>query len=219
MTDSVVCNSESISPTSSSLLECAKAYDQAAWHRLVRLYGPLVYHWIRRKGIQPADARDIGQQVFASVARKIVDFRRDRPDDTFRGWLNRITKHKIIDHQRRQAGQRWVDGPWGQHVFEKVHPCNGALADNRGCTDEQAWIYRRAAVLLHEEFEERTWQAFWQTAINERKAKDVAAEFGMTTNAVYLARRRVLGRLREEFEDLLDVSGAVKAPNTAPKGR
>jgi hypothetical protein len=67
MTDSAVCNGESISHTSSSLLARAKAYDQAAWRRLFRLYGPLVYHWIRRKGIQPADAFDIGQQVFASV--------------------------------------------------------------------------------------------------------------------------------------------------------
>jgi RNA polymerase sigma-70 factor (ECF subfamily) len=92
----------------------------------------------------------------------------------------------------------------GQQLLEKPSACNGSLAENHGCTEEQAWIYRRAAVLLHEEFEERTWQAFWQTTINERKAKDVAAEFGMTTNAVYLARHRVVERLRQEFEDLLD---------------
>jgi len=205
MTDSAVCNGESISATSSSLLARAKAYDQAAWRRLVRLYGPLVYHWIRRKGIQPADASDIGQQVFASVARKLVDFHRDRRDDTFRGWLNQITKNKIIDHRRKLSGQRWVNESCrSRQARPRVDPCNGSPAKDEGGTYEQAWICQRAVGLLQEEFEERTWQAFWQTVVNERKAKEVAAELGMTTNAVYLARRRVLERLREEFEDLLD---------------
>jgi len=65
-------------------------------------------------------------------------------------------------------------------------------------------VFAWAAEQVRGAFQDSTWQAFWQTVVNERKAKEVAAELGMTTNAVYLARRRVLERLREEFEDLLD---------------
>lgn len=203
MTDSVVCNGNGISHTSTSLLARAKAYDQTAWQRLVRLYSPLVYHWSRSKGLQAADALDIGQEVFASVARKLVHFRHDRPDDTFRGWLNRITQNKILDHRRRLVhrplGTGACNGSHRNGVSSAVSPDD----DSSDC-DERAWICRRAVTFLREEFEERTWRAFWQTAVSQRRAKEVAAELGMTTNAVYLARHRVLERLRAEFEDLLD---------------
>src|SRR5438094_6344454 len=71
-------------PTSLSLLARVKARQEAAWERLVALYGPLVYSWCLRAGLQPADAADVGQDVFTAVLRNIASFRRDRPGDTFR---------------------------------------------------------------------------------------------------------------------------------------
>jgi RNA polymerase sigma-70 factor (ECF subfamily) len=101
-------------PTSSasdSLFRRLRAREGAAWHRLVRLYGPVVYGWCRRAGLQEADAADVGQEVFAAVAGGIDAFRRDRPGDSFRGWLWGITRHKVNDLWRRRAGQ--PDGAGG----------------------------------------------------------------------------------------------------------
>src|SRR5437867_2680850 len=87
VTDSSVKPNRGDDSTSLSLLARVRAHDQAAWERLVGLYGPLVYGWCLRAGLRKEDAADIGQEVFAAVARKIQSFRHDRQGDSFRGWL------------------------------------------------------------------------------------------------------------------------------------
>src|SRR5262249_43802230 len=88
--------------TSLTLLDWVRKQDPAAWRRLVNLYSPLVMNWCRRRyGLQSADAEDVGQEVFRAVAEKIRDFRRDRPGDSFRAWLRRITHSKAIDELRK----------------------------------------------------------------------------------------------------------------------
>ena len=77
-------------------------------------------------------------------------------------------------------------------------------ADPSGEEEERKILYRRAVEFLRKEFEERTWQAFWQVAVEERPPSDGASELGMSVNAVYLAKSLVLRRLREEFADLLE---------------
>ena len=101
---------EPVSSTSTSLLERVKAQDPKAWKRLVALYGPLVYDWCRQSGLHGEDAADIGQEVFGSVAAKVAEFRRDRPGDSFRGWLWTITRNKIRDPFRQQQGRAQAQG-------------------------------------------------------------------------------------------------------------
>src|SRR5581483_5856393 len=91
--------------TSPSLLDRARQNVPGAWERLVELYAPLVYHWCKRGGLSAEDGADVFQDVFRAVAEHLADFRRDRPGDTFRGWLRTITRNKIRDHYRRVAGQ------------------------------------------------------------------------------------------------------------------
>jgi RNA polymerase sigma-70 factor (ECF subfamily) len=142
----------------------------------------------------------VGQEVFQAVARKITDFRREGPSATFRGWLHTITRHKILDHLRRQ--RRKVNGTGGPEAQERLLqvPSEDYEEDEAA---ETTLLYHRALELLRREFEERTWQAFWRVTISDQTPADVAVGLGMTINAVYLAKCRVLRRLREEFADLL----------------
>jgi RNA polymerase sigma-70 factor (ECF subfamily) len=183
------------------LLVRVKACDPAAWDRLVGLYSPLVYRWCRQASLQAADAADVGQEVFGAVARKITDFRRDRPGATFRGWLRTITRNKILDHRRRQCRSATATGGTEAQLLLQQLPAGDSEADEAA---EASLVYHQALALLHQEFEERTWQAFWRVAVSGQAPPDVAAELGMTVNAVYLAKSRVLRRLREEFADLLE---------------
>jgi len=190
-----------LSITSTSLLRRVKAHDEQAWKRLVELYHPLVYSWCRRAGLQEADAANVGQEVFSAVLYGITDFHRDKPGDTFRGWLRRITKFKLCDHFRRIRKE--VPGVGGEtpedlFVFEP-------LDDSAEATAEAGLVYRRALELLSIEFEERTRLAFWGVVIENKRPEDVARELGMTANAVYVAKSRILCRLREEFADLLEL--------------
>jgi RNA polymerase sigma-70 factor (ECF subfamily) len=183
------------------LLVRVRSQDQAAWQRLVSLYTPLVYRWCRAAGLQAADAADVGQEVFRAVARKIGDFRRDRPGDSFRAWLRVITRNKITDHHRRLP----VDALGDSAAQTLVQQVPDTPPDPEADAEEASLLYNRAVELIRTEFEERTWRAFWQTAIDGAAAAEVAAGLGMTANAVYLARARVLRRLREEFADLEQV--------------
>ena len=91
------------SATSTELLRQAQANDQTAWQQLVELYSRRMYRWCRRAGLQPADASNMAQEALQAVARNLGGFHRDRPGDTFRGWLRRITDNKIRDHFRKQG--------------------------------------------------------------------------------------------------------------------
>jgi RNA polymerase sigma-70 factor (ECF subfamily) len=198
-------SAESPTGTSRSLLERLKADDPAAWDRLVGLYAPLVLHWCRRAGLREQDAADIFQEVFQAVAAHIGGFRRDRPGDTFRGWLHRITQNKVRDHFRRRG--REPQGVGGTDALSRLAEVPAPEAPEQDTADEhraERELFRRALQLIRSEFAERTWQAFWRTAVEGRATQDVAAELAMTPGAVRVARCRVLQRLREEMGDLAE---------------
>src|SRR5438552_4671524 len=92
--------SQATSSTSRSLLERVKARDARAWDQLVTLYSPLILHWCRRWDLEGHDAADVFQEVFQTLATQIGRFRKERPGDTFRGWLWTITRSKVHDHFR-----------------------------------------------------------------------------------------------------------------------
>ena len=189
--------------TSLGLLERVKSKDSAAWERLVSLYAPLVEHWCRKAGLQDADAADVRQEVFLSVARKIADFHRDQPGDTFRGWLHRITQNKLYDYERKRRAGPVVGGAPSQEQLRRL-PAAPPDDPNEAGAQETGILYRRALELLRRDFEERSWRAFWRVVIDGQKPRDVAADLGMTANAVYLAKGRVLARLRAEFAGVIE---------------
>jgi RNA polymerase sigma-70 factor (ECF subfamily) len=179
-----------------------RAQEQTAWDRLVHLYAPVVCAWCRRAGLQEADALDVGQEVFETVWRHIQTFRRDRPGDTFRGWLRTIVRHKIVDHRRRRL--EVLRGKNDSDALTYEQPPLPEPEDNPD-EAESSLLCRRALALIQSEFEEKTWRAFEAVVMNDQKPADAAAALHMSVNAVYLARSRILKRLREEFEDLMDL--------------
>lgn len=189
--------------TSSSLLRSIRGGDADAWRRLVKLYGPLVIVWCRQSGLSGHDSADVVQETFVAVANHIVGFRRERPQDSFRGWLWTITRNKIRDHFRRQRNAaRPRGGTTAQHALAQI-PEDVSEAEAFG-DRPLGTIERRAIDLIRCEFEERTWKAFWLTAVDGRLAAEVGAELGMEKRAVRQAKYRVLRRLRQELDGLLD---------------
>ena len=196
---------EEPSSVASSLLDRLKADSPESWHRFVCLFGPVVYYWCRRRGLQPADARDVGQNVFREVAGRIGDFRRDRPGDTFRGWLWTITQSKIADHWRAQQKEPLAaGGSAAQARLEQLQAVSLDEPDSQPEMTCRVGLYRRGLDLIRCEFEQRTWQAFWRVAVEGRQPGDVAAELGVSVNSVYIAKSRVLRRLRTELGQLFD---------------
>ena len=144
--------------------------------------------------------------MFIAVSRAIKTFRRDLPGSTFHGWIATITRNKIQDHFRRGATQPLAQG--GSDVQEMLQ--NMASLDERSVSMDAApssadrrVLLGRATELVRAEFEKRTWSAFWMTVVESRLPADAAEELGISLNAVYKARSRVLRRLREELEGFL----------------
>ena len=195
--------------TSWSLVERARGGDQAAWSQLIAWINPLLLHWCRKAGMQDADTLDICQEVAHAVSRNLQTFQQTQ--SSFRGWLKVITASKVSDHFRRRYREPQAVGGSDAHeqIQNHIDPQPG---DTDATAEEEGILYRQALELLRQEYAEKTWQAFWKVVIEARTPAEVAAELGMTTNAIYLARSRILGRLRREFCEALMPQSAVKSP-------
>jgi RNA polymerase sigma-70 factor (ECF subfamily) len=189
--------------TSRSLLARLHANDAAAWDRLVLLYAPLVWHWCRKMQLPAQEAADVFQEVFQAVAAHIGAFHRDRPGDTFRGWLRTITQNKVRDHFRRHEREPQAAGgteakAWWSRFPDVSNTNEEASAENEG----DSLLLRRALELIQADFEEKTWRAFLRVVIDGRSPQEAAEELRMTPGAVRVAKCRVLHRLRQELGDL-----------------
>ncbi len=186
--------------TSMTLLERIRNRDEEAWQRLHRLYAPLVLHWCKQWDVRGEDAEDVQQEVFQAVASNLEGFRRDRPGDTFRGWLRGITRNKLLDHLRRRQRHPQAKGGTDAHRRLMEVPEQDLPEDSQELLSA---LYHRALDLVRGEFEPRTWDAFWRSAIDGQAPADIAAELGVTPAAVRKSKSRVLHRLRQEIGDLL----------------
>jgi RNA polymerase sigma-70 factor (ECF subfamily) len=180
-----------------SLLDRLKdGHAPADWFRFAELYTPLLFYWARQLKLQDADAADLVQDVFARLWREIGSYHR-REGKRFRAWLWTVTLNKWRERQRRKQLAGFANGTGdaieapdelGQMVEEEYN----------------AYLVDRALQLMRAEFEPVTWRACWEFVVGGRSAADVAAELGITPNAVYLAKARVVRRLRKELDGLLE---------------
>lgn len=181
--------------TSVSLLErLRQPGEQDAWSRFVRLYTPLLLHWARGVGLNQNDAADLVQDVLLLLMKKLPEFQYD-PGRSFRGWLRTLTINKLREIKRRRS---LVD------VVEFTDHPDSHPSDAFAEVEYREHLVRRALQLMQAEFEPTTWQACWEFVVSGRSAAEVASELGLSVAVVYSAKYRVLRRLRQELEGLLD---------------
>jgi RNA polymerase sigma-70 factor (ECF subfamily) len=187
------------------LLERVRSQDQEAWKRLVYVFSPLIYHVCKRWRVIGADADDVVQEVFQAVAAGIAQYQATREGTRapFRSWLGGIIHHKLSDRHRRQVREPRAEG--GSHAYERLLelPEPDALLPAQDLSATNG-VCQRALHLLRDEFEPRTWQAFWRTAVDGQPAVAIAAELGMSAAAVRKAKSRILHRLKVEIGDLVE---------------
>ena len=190
--------------TSTNLLELVVEGDQEAWRRFVSIYGAFIYARCRRAGVLPHDSADLVQDVLKRVLKSISTLRRDEPGQGLRPWLRTISTNVIVDHFRKRTKER---GALGNDVS-----C-GMLDDFPSPWDEDSnsWattpdvvlVLRQAMECVKIDYEEKTWQAFWRTVVEEQPTAEVAIALGLAQGTVRQARYKILKRLREELEGLL----------------
>ncbi len=185
----------------SLLVQLRDGANQGAWQEFVQLYGPVIYAFARRRGLQDADAADLMQDVMRSVSGAIGRLDYDRSQGTFRGWLFTITRNKVFNFLSARRIRPQGSGDSATNRLLNAHP--------DGAEDTETWeleYQRRLAALamdrIKSEFQDSTWRAFWLTAVEGVAAADAAREVGISPGATYVAKSRVLARLKQEVETL-----------------
>lgn len=172
--------------------------DSDAWREFIRLYGPVVYGFARNRGLQDADAADLMQEVLRSIARNADKMEYDPKRGTFRGWLYTVTRNKIYNFLNGQKNRpRGAGDSAAQERLDAV-PDRADDPDADWDLEYQRRLSAKAMERVRHEFQKTTWDAFWQTAVEGRAAGEVGDALKMSTGAVYVAKSRVLARLRDE---------------------
>ena len=185
--------------TPASLLERLKQpAPHDAWDRFVQLYSPFIFHWARQAGLQSADAADLVQGVLITLIQKLPEFTYDR-QKSFRAWLRTITLNHWRDFCRRRA-VRACQGISDDLPEVAVSGGQDSFAE----AEYRTHLVARALELMRSEFQPTTWRACWEFVACGRSVAEIARELGISANAVYMAKSRVLTRLREELKDLLE---------------
>ncbi|MCA9177388.1 MAG: sigma-70 family RNA polymerase sigma factor [Planctomycetales bacterium] len=183
-------------PTSTSLVLLLREQSPAGWRRFTEQYSPIIYGWCRMRRLDEAAAGDVAQEVFLSVVRSIAGFRKERQEDTLRGWLWMITQNKIRDHFRRLArAEQAAGGSTAQLMLAQIANDESLTAcDIRTGHDAEL---AKALETIQSEVQPSTWSAFWRTTIDGVDSATIAEELGISTGAARVNRFRVLKRLRE----------------------
>ncbi len=192
---------DTVNTTRPSLLVRIKDLrDEMAWGEFAQLYTPLIYRFARQSGLQDADASLVTQDVLVTVARTIHRFEYNRKTGSFRGWLKVVTRSRLTDFLRAQG--REVQGTGDTAMLHVMDEQLDASQPDLWEREFRRTLFEWAVDRIRCDFEDTTWQAFWQTSVGDRETADVAEELGLSVGAVYIARSRVLARLRQEVLDV-----------------
>ncbi len=185
----------------SLLIQLREGANDGAWREFTSLYGPVIYGFARKRGLQDADAADLMQDVLRSVSAAIGHLDYDRSRGTFRGWLFTITRNKIFNFLAARRIRPQGSGDTTTNRLLASHP-----DASEGSDDWEVEYQRRLAALAMErikgEFQANTWRAFWLTAVDGVAVADVAQQLGMSPGAIYVAKSRVLARLKDEVDQM-----------------
>ena len=196
---------------SSSLLQRVQTMQPEAWSRMVDVFGPIVYRWGRQAGLSGADAADVVQDVFIAVSQNISRFTRQKDKASFRSWLATIARNRIRDVYRQKSRTPQASG--GTTALGKLQnaaslpqkPAAQSDADLEESVSELRLNQQLPAQVLRivkSNSDAKTWQAFWDSAVNGNRAVDVAERLGMSVASVYQAKSRILRRIRSRMEEL-----------------
>ena len=175
--------------------------DNDAWRQFVQLYAPVVYAFARNRRLQDADAADLTQEVLRNVMMAARRLEYDPNRGSFRGWLFTVTRNKLLDLREKQGRGQATGGTSAQEVFaQQPAPEDEALWDE----EFRRHVFAAAAEQVRQEFEEASWQAFWATAVDGKRAPEVAQTLGLSVGAVYIAKSRIQARLKERVAELTE---------------
>ena len=192
-------------PTRATLLiRLRDTADADAWNQFAEIYGPLIFEFARRGGMQESDAADLVQEVMQEVAKSIKRFEYDPAAGKFRSWLYKIAKRTSAHIARRQLRQPKGTGDTG--TIEALHQMPGSdeSLQQQWNAQYQMQLLHWAAEKIRQDFQQSTWQAFWLTAVDGLAAAEVAKQLQLSVGSIYVAKYRVMKKLKQRIREIDD---------------
>jgi RNA polymerase sigma factor (sigma-70 family) len=186
----------------SLLIRVRNPRDEQAWTQFEEVYRPLVYGFVRKHGLQDADAADLSQEVLRLVSSAIKKLEYDPQVGSFRGWLFTVVRNQLRKFLGRRRPHEQGTGDTEMQDILAEQPSPEESETQEWVEEYERRMFTFAAAQVRGDFKESTWQAFWQTGVQGMRAKEVAKSLGMTVAAVYLAKSRVMARLKEQIRHL-----------------
>ena len=187
----------------SLILRLRNRQDAEAWHTFVEIYEPIVFRMMQRAGLQPTDAIEQTQEVMTAVAQAINRFEPDPNRGRFRTWLYRVARNILADYWR-QTVRAPVTGvnttdlvDWEEELESTFDP------------EYQRQVLIVAARRVKTQVNSTTWQAFWQTTIEQRPVEQVAEELNISAGNIYVAKSRVMKKLQDAARSFLKSDSQV----------
>jgi RNA polymerase sigma-70 factor (ECF subfamily) len=133
--------------------------------------------------------------VFLEIHQKIRTFKRIG-EGSFRLWLKTIIQTKISEYNKKKFPSliSYIE------LDREVGVSFGRDWDERYVSE----VFSKACKYISAEFESNSWTAFVKTHFEGADPDIIAKELGITTNAIYIARYRILKRLKEYVEELIN---------------
>ena len=195
----------------SLILRIADAQNAKAWEEFARSYQPVVYRLARRRGFQHADAEELVQETLLAVARAVESWVPDPERGRFRVWLHRIARNLMINFLTRRKHRVWGTGDSEMHWQLETECDPDSVVSQMFELEYRREMFRCAAERVQCDVKQNTWQAFWLSTIDDFPALEVARRLGMSIGSVYIARNRVMARLRAEVRRMKEAQEAVSS--------
>jgi RNA polymerase sigma-70 factor (ECF subfamily) len=194
---------ESPATRASLLVRLRDGRDVGAWQEFARLYAPIIYGFARKRGLQDADAADLMQDVLRSLSSAVHRLEYDPVRGTFRGWLFTVTRNKVFNFLESRS--RRVQGSGDSRVQQRLEQHAGGDESGDWEADYRRSMMAQAMERVKGEFQTATWEAFLLTAVEGRTPAQVSPRVGLSVGAIYVAKSRVIARLRQEIERMQEV--------------
>ena len=190
--------------TRQSLLIRVQNGETNAWNDLLDLYRPLILAWLNRQGVPASDLEDLSQEVLLSLVKHLPGFEHSGRRGAFRSWLRTIVCSRTADYWREiDSGTQASGGSAATAALQEIVDPESAL-NRHWDTEHDRYVFTCLLDMVEEEFEPITLQAFRRLAIDGVSGEEAAQELGQSVAAVYMAKSRVLARIRQEAEGLID---------------
>ena len=184
-------------PTSNSLLAGLRDRDPVAWARVAEVYGPVIEVWCRQSRLPDPDVDEVVQRVMVAVITKAAQYREKYPTRSFRKWLWKVTRNKLIDTYREVSRTELVDPQVVETWLTEDGLATDSPPDSASLIDD---TLKRAMEVVRARCKKHTWEVFLRSVRGEGSSKDIAADFGITADVVRQTKKRILQRINAVLE-------------------